>query len=134
MFEIIDTQFKIDNYGTDTHLYNWPMLYILENGKKAFLATHIYEWLYDKKEYNPNNFANIKIENREFLINNFDFSFIKIEKVEEDIDAKKFLFRLLDGQKIEAVLMYHDYGTSLCISTEVGCIMVCAFCESGSLK
>lgn len=38
MFEIIDTQFKTDNYGTDTHLYNWPMLYILENGKKAYVG------------------------------------------------------------------------------------------------
>ena len=120
------------------NIFNYPkeeLVNVLEkNGKKAFLATQIYEWLYDKKEYNPNNFANIKIENREFLINYFDFSFIRIEKVEEDIDAKKFLFRLLDGQKIEAVLMYHDYGKSICVSSQVGCNMGCRFCESGRLK
>ena len=120
------------------NIFNYPkqeLINILEkHGKKAFLATQIYEWLYDKKEYNPSNFANIKKENREFLINNFDFSFIKIEKVEEDIDAKKFLFRLLDGQKIEAVLMYHDYGKSICVSSQVGCNMGCRFCESGRLK
>ena len=38
MFQIIDTQFKTDNYGTDKHLYNWPMLYILENGSKAYVG------------------------------------------------------------------------------------------------
>ncbi len=38
MFQIIDTQFKADNYGTDKHLYNWPMLYILENGSKAYVG------------------------------------------------------------------------------------------------
>ena len=46
---------------------------------------------------------------RNYLNEKFSFDFIKVEKVEEDVDVKKILFRLLDGQKIEAVLMYHDY-------------------------
>ena len=120
------------------NIFNYPkqeLINILEkHGKKAFLATQIYEWLFAKKEYNPSHFSNIKIENRDFLKENFNFSFIKIEKVEEDNDAKKFLFRLLDGQKIEAVLMYHDYGKSICVSSQVGCNMGCRFCESGRLK
>ena len=44
------------------------------------------------------------------------------------------MFLLADGEKIEAVLMRHDYGLSVCVSTEVGCNMGCAFCESGRLK
>jgi len=79
-------------------------------------------------------FSNIKNENRDFIKENYFFDFIKIEKVEEDSDVKKFLFRLLDGQKIEAVLMYHDYGLSICVSSQVGCNMGCKFCESGRLK
>ena len=41
---------------------------------------------------------------------------------------------LKDNEKIEAVLMNHDYGNSLCVSTQVGCNMGCAFCASGLLK
>ena len=107
---------------------------LLEKGFKKFMAMQIFEWVYEKKEYNPLNFSNIKNENRLFIKDNFSFEFIKIEKVEEDKDVKKFLFRLLDGEKIEAVLMFHDYGKSVCISSQVGCNMGCKFCESGRLK
>ena len=44
------------------------------------------------------------------------------------------IFELEDGNKIESVLMFHDYGTSICVSSQVGCNMTCAFCESGRLK
>ena len=57
-----------------------------------------------------------------------------ILKKDKGKDVVKYLFGLSDNEKIEAVVMYHDYGISLCISTEVGCNMSCAFCESGRLK
>ena len=107
---------------------------LVNNGMKKFMAMQVYEWIYQKKVYDFDLFSNIKKENRDYLKDNFSFDFIKIEKVEEDTDAKKFLFRLLDGQKIEAVLMYHDYGKSICVSSQVGCNMGCRFCESGRLK
>ena len=44
------------------------------------------------------------------------------------------LFKLNDNEHIEAVLMNHDYGNSLCISSQVGCNMGCKFCESGRRK
>ena len=98
------------------------------------MAMQVFEWLYQKEIYDVNLFSNIKLENRKYIEDNFSFDMIKIEKVEEDVDVKKFLFRLLDGQKIEAVLMYHDYGLSICVSSQVGCNMGCKFCESGRLK
>ena len=45
--------------------------------------------------------------------------------------SSKFLYRLHDGNLIEGVYMPHVYGVSLCISTQVGCRMRCAFCASG---
>ena len=108
--------------------------YLLKEGYKKFMASQILDWVYEKHIYNVDDFSNIKKENRDFIKENLSFDFIKIEKVEEDVDVKKFLFRLLDGQKIEAVLMYHDYGTSICVSSQVGCNMGCKFCESGRLK
>lgn len=120
------------------NIFDYPLSlledYLVSFGFKKFLASQIYDWLYQKKVYDFDEFKNIKLENRDFLKNNFKNDFIKIEKVEEDTDAKKFLFRLLDGEKIEAVLMYHDYGKSICVSSQVGCNMGCRFCESGRLK
>lgn len=104
------------------------------DGKKKFMASQVFDWLYDKKVYNFDEFTNIKKENIEYLKDNFTTDFIKIIKVEEDIDVKKFLFALEDGQKIEAVLMMHNYGLSVCVSSQVGCNMGCKFCESGRLK
>ena len=68
------------------------------------------------------------------MLTEFTTDFIKIEKVLKGPDVKKFLFRLLDGEKIEAVLMEHNYGLSVCVSSQVGCNMGCRFCESGRLK
>ena len=38
MFQITDKQFRADTYGPQHHYHNWPMLYILENGKKAYIG------------------------------------------------------------------------------------------------
>ena len=103
-------------------------------GEKKFKATQVFEWLYIHKIWDITKFSNIKKEIQEKLMNDFSTDFIKIEIVEEGPLVKKFLFRLLDGEKIEAVLMEHDYGLSVCVSSQVGCNMGCRFCESGRLK
>ena len=108
--------------------------YFLSIGEKKFKATQVFEWLYIHKEYNVDKFSNIKKEIIGKLKEDFSFDFIKLELVEEGTDVKKFLFRLLDKEKIEAVLMEHDYGLSVCVSSQVGCNMGCKFCESGRLK
>lgn len=108
--------------------------YFLSIGEKKFKATQVYEWLYDKREYNIDNWSNIKKEIREKLKEDFTLDFIKIKKKQEDNLTYKYLFELLDGEYIEAVVMCHDYGTSVCVSSEVGCNMACKFCESGRQK
>ena len=108
--------------------------YFLSIGEKKFKATQVFEWLYIHKKWNINEFSNIKKDIQNKLSEDFSTDFIKIEIVEEGPLVKKFLFRLLDGEKIEAVLMEHDYGLSVCVSSQVGCNMGCRFCESGRLK
>ena len=78
--------------------------------------------------------SNIKKETLEKINQDFNFNKLEIIDKQTDVDVCKYLFKLEDGQKIEAVLMYHDYGNSLCVSSQVGCNMGCAFCESGRLK
>ena len=108
--------------------------YFINNNEKSFRATQIYEFLYKKRIHNIDNMNNIGKNIKELIKNDFDFSFIKLKLKQVDTNVKKYLFELHDGNLIESVLMYHDYGTSICVSSQVGCNMGCAFCESGRLK
>lgn len=108
--------------------------YFLDIGEKKFKATQVFEWLYVHKNWNIFEFSNIKKSVLDKMDADFTLDFIKMEIVEEGNLVKKFLFRLQDGEKIEAVLMEHDYGLSVCVSSQVGCNMGCRFCESGRLK
>lgn len=108
--------------------------YFLGIGEKKFKATQVFEWIYQKRVFDFDEFSNLKKEIREKLKEEFSFSFIKIVKKEEDDLTKKYLFELKDNNHIEAVLMEHDYGLSVCVSSQVGCNMGCKFCESGRLK
>ena len=108
--------------------------YFLSIGEKKFKAVQVYEWLYQKRVWDIDLFSNIKKEVREQMKQDFDTTMITIEKKQEDHLTYKYLFRLHDGEFIEAVVMMHDYGTSICVSSQVGCNMGCAFCESGRLK
>ena len=55
------------------------------------------------------------------------------EKLESQ-DAAKLLLRLSDGEYAETVLMRQRFGNFICVSTQVGCSMGCAFCQSGRMK
>ena len=108
--------------------------YFLSINDKKFRATQLYDFFYKKRVYDLNKMNNIPNTTKEKLRKDYDFSFIKIIKKQEDVDVKKYLFELNDGNRIESVLMYHNYGISLCVSSQVGCNMGCKFCESGRLK
>ncbi len=57
---------------------------------------------------------------------------IEIKETLKSCDgSEKYLYRLHDDNLIEGVFMPHDYGNTLCVSTQVGCRMGCAFCASG---
>ena len=103
-------------------------------GEKKFKATQVFEWIYQKREEKIENFSNIKKEIKTQLEQDFKMDIPKIIKREIDIDVEKFLFNLSDDEKIETVLMRHNYGLSVCVSSQVGCNMGCKFCESGRLK
>ena len=120
------------------NIYNYSLTnlekLVISLGYKKFNAGQIFDWLYKKRITSFNEMTNVKKELIDYLNENFTLGSIDTLAVEKDTDVCKFLFKLNDGQKIEAVYMNHDYGNSLCISTQVGCNMSCAFCESGRLK
>ncbi len=108
--------------------------YFEEIGETKFRAKQVFDWLYVKRVKSFDEMTNLKKELINYLKNNFVLSNIDIILKQSDVDVHKYLFKLYDDNKIEAVLMHHDYGLSVCVSTEVGCNMGCAFCESGRLK
>ena len=108
--------------------------YFLSINEKKYKALQVYSWLYEKRVHDFTEMSDIKKSIQERLAQDFSMNMIKIVKVQHDKDTYKYLFELLDGNHIEAVLMNHDYGLSVCVSSEVGCNMGCKFCESGRLK
>lgn len=108
--------------------------YFLDRNDKKFKATQVYDWVYRKRISSFDEMRNVSKETIKTMSEDFYFERLEILQKLQDIDVSKYLFKLKDGEKVEAVLMYHDYGTSICISTQVGCNMGCKFCESGRLK
>lgn len=108
--------------------------HFLKKGFKKYNGRQVIEWLYKKRVLSFDEMTNISKGLRAYLKDNFDFLVPKIILMEEDLDTRKFLLELKDGSNIEAVVMNHTYGLSLCVSTQVGCNMGCQFCESGKLK
>ena len=108
---------------------------LVEMGEKKFRATQIFEWLYKKNVHSFKEMSNIKKESIEKLEKEFEITTLKLEKSQISSDGtRKYLFELYDGNYIETVLMKHQYGLSVCVSTQVGCNMGCAFCASGLNK
>ena len=106
----------------------------IDLGSKKFHADQMFSWLYEKDIDSYDEVTNIKKELLAEINKVYSIEKLKIVRVERDVDVSKYLFELADGEHIEAVLMRHDYGNSVCVSSEVGCNMGCRFCESGRRK
>ena len=106
----------------------------IDLGSKKFHADQMFSWLYEKDIDSYDEVTNIKKELLAEISKVYSIEKLKIVRVERDVDVSKYLFELADGEHIEAVLMRHDYGNSVCVSSEVGCNMGCRFCESGRRK
>ncbi len=109
-------------------------LFISFNFKK-FNARQVYEWIYKKNVMDFTEMSNISKTLRTFLIDNFIFSKLLVSEHQISKDGtEKFLFELEDHNFIETVLMRHDYGNSVCVTTQLGCNIGCSFCASGLQK
>jgi len=104
--------------------------YLIGLGQPAFRAKQVFSWLHKGACYDEmRNLPNVL---REKLAEECYDQPSQIHDVfpSQKDDTVKFLFALYDGNIVEGVLMHYHYGYSLCISTQVGCKMGCAFCAS----
>lgn len=104
-------------------------------GMKRFRAKQVYQWLYQKSVFDFAAMHNLSKADIATLEQSFCVLPRKIEILREqnsgDGMTSKLLLGLPDGNSVETVLMHHDYGYSVCVSSQVGCDMHCAFCASG---
>src|SRR5574344_2131286 len=120
------------------NIYNYTLKeledYLVSKDFKKYNATQIIEWIYEHNIHDFNKMTNLSKRLIELLNYEFTFKYLKIIKIEKSTLANKYLIELEDSNTVECVLMKHDYGYSLCISSQIGCNMGCSFCESGRLK
>lgn len=98
-------------------------------GEKGFRAAQIYAWLTACVPFEQ--MSNLSKPLREKLREHFAEGYPEIlQKLCSKDGTKKYLLQLADESVVECVLMNYEYGKTLCISTQVGCAMGCAFCAS----
>ena len=100
-------------------------------GQPAFRAKQLFSWLH-KGVRSYDQMTNIPQNLRQLLAEKYPIHASEVvRKQESQRDGTiKYLWKLADGNCVETVLMRYHYGNTVCISTEVGCRMGCAFCAS----
>ena len=115
--------------------YDQMQEFALEQGWKKFRGHQIFQWLYRNRVTDIDEMSNLSKETRDRLKAEFVISPLQLRDKQVAKDGTtKFLFALEDGALIESVLMLFDYGKSVCVTSQVGCNMGCAFCASGLTK
>ena len=100
-------------------------------GQPAFRAKQVFTWLH-KGVGSYREMTNLPQSLRQQLEESYPLyrpQVVRKQQSQKD-GTIKYLWRLSDGNCVETVLMRYHYGNTVCISTEVGCAMGCAFCAS----
>jgi len=102
-----------------------------EMGQPAFRGKQVYTWLH-KGVRSYDEMSNLSKDLRSALAQKYPIAVPEVVRKQESArdGTIKYLWRLSDGNCVETVLMRYNYGNTVCISTEVGCRMGCAFCAS----
>lgn len=109
--------------------------WLAENAQPRFRAAQVWQGLYQHCFADFDQFSNIPKALKQALEQAFAIQPLTDLRhvVSKDGLTEKTLFSLLDGERIETVLMRYDTRNTLCISTQSGCAMGCAFCATGQM-
>ncbi|MBQ8844662.1 MAG: 23S rRNA (adenine(2503)-C(2))-methyltransferase RlmN [Clostridia bacterium] len=102
--------------------------YVKNLGFPAFRGKQIFDAMIQGKKLNE--VTNIPKDIKEKIQNDYP-AFNVIRKLVSKDGTKKYVFQFPDGEIVESVLLSYEYGNTVCVSTQVGCRMGCAFCASG---
>lgn len=106
--------------------------FLVQLGEPEYRTRQLWQWLWQKGAVDFSELTNISKPLREKLTQQAWLGHLKVitKLISAHDKTTKFLFGLPDGEAVESVLMYHNYGLSVCVSTQVGCQMGCRFCAS----
>jgi 23S rRNA (adenine2503-C2)-methyltransferase len=104
-------------------------------GQPAYRASQLWEALYRQLVSSPEEITTLPKPLRQAISEQFSFSPLRVERTLSSRDGftEKSLFLLADDKAIETVWMRYEHRNTLCISTQVGCAMGCAFCATGQM-
>ncbi len=104
-----------------------------EIGEEKYRARQVARWVFKKGARSFDEMTDLPKDLRDRLSGFMEIGSLNIleKKVSRRKGAVKYLFGLSDGQAVEAVFLRYSYGNAVCVSTQVGCRMGCAFCASG---
>ncbi len=109
--------------------------FTVEAGLPAYRAKQLLHWIYEKYVLSIEEITELSKDLRQNLSAKTYISNLELLERQVSIDGtEKFLFGLEDGESIESVLIPDGDRLTLCISSQVGCAMGCAFCLTGKLK
>ena len=119
----------------DYELNKLEELLVNDYQQKKYRATQLFTWLYQKNVYSFDEMSDVAKSFRDVLNKEFNTSLPHIHTRQDSEDGTiKLLLELEDGNKIETAMLPYNYGNAICVTSEVGCNMSCAFCASGILK
>lgn len=104
-------------------------------GKETFRAQQLFKWVYQKRIHDFEQMTNLSKDFRRELVDLIGFDIPAIVREQSSSDGtRKFLIQIKGGEAVESVLIPSDDRKTLCISSEVGCNLGCAFCFTGTTK
>lgn len=120
-------------YALNYSLMDWTA-WCTAHAVPAYMARQIFQWIFQKGCVDPTSFSNVPIKIRELLKEElcWDVPHIESRLVSSD-GSEKFLLKTFDSLLIEMVLMPYAERVTLCVSSQVGCRMGCAFCQTGKM-
>jgi 23S rRNA (adenine2503-C2)-methyltransferase len=108
--------------------------FLTEVGEPSYRARQILRHLWVKPVRSFDEMSDISIGLRERLAERFTMPRLAVDMdVQSSDGTRKFLFRLADGQSIETVAIPDGKRLTLCISSQAGCALQCAFCATGAM-
>jgi 23S rRNA (adenine2503-C2)-methyltransferase len=103
-------------------------------GEKSFRATQVYQWIWKNSALSFDAMTNLSLPLRELLNKQFFIDGISTDDVQRSKDGTiKSRFTLIDGYKIEGVLIPTEKRATACVSSQVGCSLTCKFCATGQM-
>lgn len=105
---------------------------VKELGQPAFRAKQLNEWIHEKNACSFDEMTNLPVAMREKLSERFSFNVpVELVKQVSKDGSRKYLLQFADGVSVETVGMPNRNKLAVCISSQAGCAMGCAFCATG---